>query len=339
MNVMDKITLLDRYVDAKGWTVGATISVKQAGYRCWHLQTGGDTKVKASRCEYQNKPDENPHENARNSFIVQVLELDHETVLLLDSTDVRYLPNRYSFLRGGTMGGVWGGISDVQAEIVKQLLPAAGAKPVVIGTHMPIDALDEYSQQALEKIVDRLHAFALFSAHTHDATSDRPHNFQKDPKRSFLELNIGSVASWPMEYLYVSVDQSTLTVDIDSAGWELYGFDCHELARNKLVPEDYDYYTHYKRNRGYAKIMRAMLANERRYFASRSLPPNLEELEIIGTRPEELTEDVVLQAAVRQYERCQAIFASAAEGDHDPDAREESSGEPDFFARSLNHLN
>jgi hypothetical protein len=93
------------------------------------------------------------------------------------------------------------------------------------------------------------------SAHTHDSATARLHShdsISKSPeigqRRQFLEVNIGSVVSWPMEYSYLSLSLSrtseriALTLSVASAARilreECSVWDKQEYRRTK---RDWDY--------------------------------------------------------------------------------------------------
>lgn len=338
MPTMDKLDLLAAYRTTKGWTSGTLLDEPQEhAYVCQTIDTSNAKQTTyAVECKYALAGDEangrdryrskgcrnrneDEHLCAYRAFIVQVVKLAHEWVLLLDTTDLRDVPGLLD------SGGVWGGISDKQRAIVEMLYdrhPDLVELPTIIGSHFPIDALDDLSQGNLRAIIEKTRAVAYFGAHAHQPTHPRYHAMSTDDARAFLELNIGSVAAWPMEYLTVglapSASNQALTVDVHSAAWTLLAKRNTEGGckdGNPYAPTSGEYfdYTQYERPQGYQKLVRAMFARERRALASSglSLADDFELTEVASaTHP--------LEPEIARYERCEAIAASAAQ-DGSPD--------------------
>jgi len=319
---MDKQMLIRKYIDAKHWSESLQDNaLSDEVYACHDVVTDSP-KVRSVVC-HKRPPDDDPQAFEWGDFILQTIQMDTSFVILLDSTDYREKP------RTMRIGGVWGGVSDKQARALDWLLAAQPpTEPIVIGTHYTLDALDDDSQHAVERIIRSVGPLAIFTAHTHFPTAARLHRFS-GTSADFLEVNVASVVGWPMEFAYLTVRNApSIELTVASAARILAGpggaapSSCDEwVTRGMWDHAAFEYYTHYRRPHGYARLLRHMFVEQQDRFLSThlgSLPDRLFERELS-------TVDVTaalggaspLADRVESYERCQAIFASAADAGDD----------------------
>jgi 3',5'-cyclic AMP phosphodiesterase CpdA len=347
---MDKKLLIEKYLQAKEWNeTGRNAALSDSNYTCSDINTARDSPslkptpaVTASAILCRRVPPSGaPRGYEWGDFLVQVVAMGEKTIVLMDSTDFRKRPGVWH------MGGIWGGVSGKQIEAIKLLVKGRKTSSLLIGTHYPLDTLDEASQIAVQDLISSTLPIAVFTAHTHFPTAVRRHTFSASDGY-YLEVNVASVVGWPMEFSYLTLPaepKPSLKLTVASAARILAGSPTSEcslwMTSNLFDESSYEYYTHYRRPHGYARLLRNMFAIERTtiagvstslFHSEMSTPDVKEALRRDGVLPANVD---TVAAQVDLYERCQAVFASAADdGDkltfHRLEAAE--SGSPSYGA-------
>jgi hypothetical protein len=315
---LDKEQFLIHYLAAEHWAQRGGGYIR-GNYRCFDVDTQ-DSSAQAIVCHYAGipeKPGDQPPRwpNKRytayswGSFILQSIALDdNKALILIDTTDYREHPHLER------IGGVWGGFSNLQAELATTMASTQKSKTIVVGGHYPIDALDSDSQKALLPLLESAGVVSYLSAHTHDSATARWHHFEgTSTPRGFLELNIGSVVAWPMEYAYFTMTpadaSTTFELSINRIPRQLL-VECAQWDKPSYRVKN-NVYTSYHGTYGYSSALRAMFSREMDTFAG--LPDTFGEQESYIRPLSELVAVPSVRAQVVSYERCQAIFASEAE--------------------------
>lgn len=142
------------------------------------------------------------------SFIIQDIALnDNLHIILLDSTQRSDTPRkRLAF----SLPGVHGSLLDSQLAVVRAWLAADKAANketrYLLGSHHPIYNFSQSTKRDLRELFQSYPVLAYMSAHTHSASALRKHK-REQPGDSFIELNVGSVLDWPMEYAVIDAQQ------------------------------------------------------------------------------------------------------------------------------------
>lgn len=309
---MDKHGFLDAYLQAKGWDEVPESEPAGDGYTCHDVITH-DANATAVVCR-------RPPAYEYESFIVQLIAINPDVVMvLLDTTGFRELPSLTH------LGGKTGGIGERQIAEIRRLLEGSGGKRVILAGHHPSTWLDSASRADLAQLIHDFPVVAHLSGHTHNATNARLHDTATEDNRKFLELNVGSLLDWPMEYGYLSArpipdsdDGIDLTLTIEASSMQLEDR-CLERWGATRVPEgEPGYYTSYIKNGRvtYDALRAQMFERLRADLAVHDvrIPADYARHELeSGATPSELIADAVAAQTVTDYERCQAIWASEAE--------------------------
>ncbi|MFW6067312.1 MAG: hypothetical protein ACOC97_03170 [Myxococcota bacterium] len=135
------------------------------------------------------------------SFVLQMLDIGFPTatvptfVLLLDSASYPFAPELFPLARNA---GMVGHLVEEQLDIAERWLDDvddAGA-PIVLMAHHPYDDLKRPAKRAVDRFRRKHRVLTYVSAHTHDG------GFRVHPgdDESWVELNVGSMVDWPIEY-------------------------------------------------------------------------------------------------------------------------------------------
>ena len=308
---MDKHIFIDAYRTAQAWDEVDTPPDRNDDYACHDVITHNP----AAAARICRRPPAYEYE----SFIIQSIAIEPDvTMILLDTTQFRQLPSLTH------LGGATGGIGSRQFEEVRRWLEPLGDRRVILAGHHPITWLDDGSQRDLEQLIHDFHIAAYISSHTHNAANARLHRTTTQDDRRFLELNVGSLIDWPMEYEYLSVrpqsspDTTELTLTVAAASQKLEAGCRERWEETRARYGDTAYYTNYVDDGvvTYGALRDQMFDRLRADLAAHQvvLPASYEAHELeVGAPPEELLDSTAQAQVVTDYERCQAIWASEAE--------------------------
>lgn len=149
------------------------------------------------------------HDEPWRSFLVQRLDLSRTAsgrrvvAVLVDTTQYKARPRIVPAL--GRNAGLKGNLLRDQREAVEELLASAreqGAVVVLMGHH-PYGSLTKSSRKFVAGLVADYNVVAYVSGHTHKghyAVHGAPRTDDDAPAETFLELNVGSLIDWPLEY-------------------------------------------------------------------------------------------------------------------------------------------
>jgi hypothetical protein len=301
---MDKKRFVEAYRLAQGWTKGSVTTSDE--YECSLFATPAG--VEAETCL-------RPDEYGYNSFLLQAVQLKEGVhFVIVDTTQFRKRPD------GSDPGGVTGGIDDIQIKKIKEFVDRTPGV-IVLGGHHPIDSLDAASRAALSALITASPRIATYiSAHTHNSATERMH---KSIRGGFLEVSLGAVLDWPMEYQYLSVQpaatETNVSMEFHRVAAELET-ECTAWAYTRVPNKKTEFYLSYVNGNGkssYRLLETQMFAKLRREFADRGvrLPADYEQREMFtGATPASLLgEDACPAQSVTQYERCHVIWASYEE--------------------------
>ncbi|MHC4695203.1 MAG: hypothetical protein ACYTFA_00520 [Planctomycetota bacterium] len=140
------------------------------------------------------------------SFVVQRLSLrspndesaQHPRVgaILLDTANYAAPPTLIPLFPVTVHAGHRGEMLETQLEIVREWLANSGGELTVLMGHHPYDWLRARTRKALSKLCGSPQVRLYVSAHTHDGDFI-VHGKGDD---AWLELNVGSILDWPLEY-------------------------------------------------------------------------------------------------------------------------------------------
>lgn len=133
------------------------------------------------------------------SYVLQKIDLSLPgstevfSVILIDSSQYPETP-RVLFLHAGEEGSF---LRD-QAEVLRQWLDRATARGerLILATHHPYETLSRTSQEYLDALIRTYPVMLFLSAHTHAGS----YSTHQSKGRIWLELNVGSILDWPVEY-------------------------------------------------------------------------------------------------------------------------------------------
>jgi 3',5'-cyclic AMP phosphodiesterase CpdA len=309
---MDKHVFLDSYTTAQGWEVLPAQANPDDDYACSDVATH-DATATVRICR-------RPTAYEYESFIIQAITIQPSiTMILLDTTQFRELPGLTH------LGGKTGGIGTRQFDEVRRWLAGMPDQRIVLAGHHPSTWLDEASQRDLEKLIHDYHIVAYFSSHTHNTANTRLHLTAIDDDRRFLEINVGSLIDWPMEYEYLSIHPlvassktTELILTIAAASKQLEDECEARWGATRVYRGQPGYYTDYLDHNSviYDRLRDKMFAHLDADMAARgiALPDDYATRELErGGRPEELLDRADQAEVITTYERCHTIWASNAE--------------------------
>lgn len=152
--------------------------------------------------------------NPSGSFIVQKVGLPAAatspykvSLVLIDTSNVEYEYAVRHLLRRMSVGDV-GHLSPSQLGAIERVLTQREANEIIVlGGHHDWSSLDAESRRALERLlVEKLggQPFVYLSAHTHEGWW----KIHRIGTRELLELNVSSLADWPLAYRLTSLAYS-----------------------------------------------------------------------------------------------------------------------------------
>jgi Calcineurin-like phosphoesterase len=309
--VMDKHGFLAAYLAAQVWTEVVTPRDPGDDYTCSDVVTHDDQAM-ARICR-------RPTAYQYDSFMIQAIAINPDvTILLLDTTQFRQHP-RLTY-----PGGKTGGIGTRQLDEARRWLAKLGGKRVILAGHHPISFLDDASQEELALLIHDVPIVAYLSAHTHDAANVRLHPTAAADDQHFLEINVGSLIDWPMEYGYLRVrpvpqtaDSTELTLTVAALSKQLEAECRVRWGETRVRTGEPDYYVRdHHEAAAYDGLRASMFQRLDEDLAAYppALPHDYARTELVdGGPPSELLGDLAQAAQVASYERCQALWASEAE--------------------------
>ena len=131
------------------------------------------------------------------SYVLQKIDLgsrhsdERSSAILLDSAQYSAKPHTL-FLHAGREGSI---LAD-QAAAARQWLASASSEHIALAIHHPYQTLTRSGQGLIQELMSAPATVVLLSAHTH---AGRYYNHGKGAG-AWLELNVGSILDWPIEY-------------------------------------------------------------------------------------------------------------------------------------------
>lgn len=307
---MDKHGFLESYLAAQDWQE-APPEPAIDDYVCNDVLTH-DPTVQARICRRDAL-------HQYDTFLLQAIELSADvTLILLDTTQYRERP---ALLHPG---GSQGGIGASQLALLRDWLTARPGKRFILAGHYPISRLDDASTQELEPIVHDFAVIAYLSGHLHNASAALLHETTTADDQRFLELNLGSVVDWPMEYGYLSarslegtVASTELTLTVATA--QQLAAPCALRWGDTRVPSGTagDYVSYAGGGSDDYGALRDDMFQRLRVALRRAggaVPDSYPARELTrGEMPATLLGDTPDAEGIADYERCQALWASEAE--------------------------
>ncbi|MCG8419953.1 MAG: metallophosphoesterase [Proteobacteria bacterium] len=151
------------------------------------------------------------------SYVVQKVDLSRPgsgepmSAILIDSTQYSDNP-RTLFLHAGSEGSL---LSDQAAVIEKIVANAArSGEKVVLAMHHPYDIVSSSSQRYVDRFMRAYPSLLLISAHSHAGR----YYTHGSGNHTWLELNIGSILDWPVEYRTLAFRRSTVRDGLGKRG-------------------------------------------------------------------------------------------------------------------------
>ena len=143
------------------------------------------------------------------SYLVQKVDLSVQgsgkrgavAAILADSTQYPKNPRALA-LHAGQEGSI---LAD-QAATIRGMLDKARStgEKIVMATHHPYHALSDESRDYMDMFMQEYHTLLMLSAHTHSGR----YYTHGSGEHTWLELNIGSILDWPIEFRTLSFRRS-----------------------------------------------------------------------------------------------------------------------------------
>jgi hypothetical protein len=147
--------------------------------------------------------------NYAQSYIVQKLRLPaapgaprRVTIIAIDTAQLNVAIGYFNMLLGRSPGDMGRVLSD-QAKVIAKFVEDAkkAGEMIIFAGHHSWGQLDPGSRWRLQLIMDRVeHPLVYLSAHTHEGSWQ----IHRLGDRSLLDLNVSSLADWPLAYRRVS---------------------------------------------------------------------------------------------------------------------------------------
>jgi hypothetical protein len=192
--------------------------------------------------------------------------------------------------------------------------------------HHPITSLDEASQHDLARLIHDFPIIAYLSGHLHNSATARLHDMPTASDSKLLELNVGSVIDEPMEYAVLHADslpgpgaKTELTLTVAAISEQLADACDRSWGHTRVRSGQHGYYVSYVARWGhsaYGLLRDQMFQHPQADVATpeAGLPAGYAARELArGETPIELLGDTVQAHRITAYERCQAVWATAAE--------------------------